>query len=818
MAYNAFQSTGLSDDDEDDSTFVNETYRPCKILYVMTSTGVHSLRNIGPNYRVLLVKSRFIASLLKRGIVPHSGHDCALSYGGRELADHETLESCRIGDEATVNAVVWEQNPNSPGFSGHAVNSSSRISHEDEQKTNQSKRGRSPLNSAEENGLEDRVLWRAPASKKQKSVRFTEQDDTIPHPPTSSRSSLPSQNPSPEHYIMSGVLEPTDRPLEFHDSLVRDSPPIGLQRRQSLGELSGPIMPKTSLRSPTFYGSSTREPEMPICASYDAFGYSITPRDASKRDFQRSYNILRHSDRTSHRRMEYDSSSTAVRFTPKLQNGHSLTSHSFPAVRNTAYVRPPGIGPTSGPLPSSSFIGSLNPAHVTTTLSPDPYQPLFPPNSQEILSFKPKSPIRQNPPSTDPPFTDLLASYVPLPSGSPSISSLFIHRYLLSQRSDSSSRPILESTPTSTSSHQPSNLYFLRSTPSSILQSLNSYFSTPSPSSQSSQSPSVLQTLNSYFSNTSPPLPKYLPSQTSSHSPSYSPQPTNQNSMDFDYFQAARSKGSSSPPKLHPLNSPLPPPPPPPPQIRVEPPSTTFFPYAGQPSSDIQWDKPTLPPPSPKANYLQADPFSKSALKSQPQPKAPGRYPPTPSPPSPPTRHIRSPYFHNPSPSRSPSPNRAEKQEQSQLPHSPSFCGYYPLPSKSISDPLAASSLPTPEPTPLTFTERPKITSPNPPATKSNISKQLYYSSHSPLPTGESPKGSIAIPSLAHEILPEDFLAYQTVRQLIELQGWEMNQGEWRSIREVLKKCQKGENGARDNIQVLAKGVVELEENGVEMS
>ncbi|TGO11030.1 hypothetical protein BTUL_0119g00300 [Botrytis tulipae] len=804
MAYNAIQSSGLSDDDEDDSTFVNETYRPCKILYVMTSTGVYSLRNIGPNYRILLVKSRFIASLLKRRVIPHYGHDCALSYGGRELADNETLESCRIGDEATVNAVVWEQNPKSPGFSSYAINS-----REDEQKTKKFKRGRSSLDLAEENIFEDRVLWRAPASKKQKSVRFAEQDDPIPHPPTFSRPSLPSQNPGPEHYIMSGALGPADRPLEFQDSLVRDSPSRGLQRRRSLGELTGPVMPKTSLRSPNFYSNSAREPETPIRASYDAFSYPITLQDASRRDLQSNYNLLRHSDRTPHREMDYHSSSVAVRFAPKNQNGHSLTSHSFPAVRNTVYVRPPGTGPTSGYFPPSSFLGSLNSAHATTTLPPVPYQPLFPPTSQEIPSFKPKSPILQN--SS---FKNPLASYAPLPSGSPSISSLFIHRYLLSQRSDSSSRPILKSTPTSTSPHQPSNPYFLRSTPSSILQSLNSYFSTPSPSSRSFESPSFLQTLNPYFSNTSPPPPKYPPSQTPSHSSSYSPQPTNHNSMGDDYFYAARAKRSSSPPNLHPLNSPLPSPPPPPPHIRVESPSATFFPYGGQPS-DIQRDKSTFPLPSPKADYLQLDPFSKSALQSKSQPDIPGSYPPSP----PPTRPTRSPYFHTTSPSRSPSSNREEKQKQSQIPRIPSFYDHHPLPSKSVYHPLAASSLSTPEPTPsLTSTERPKRKSPNQSTTESTTSKQSYYSSYSPLPAGSSLRGAIAVPSLAHELLPEDFLAYRTVRQLIELQGWEMSQGEWRSVREVLRRCQNGENGARGNIEVLAKGVVELEGNGAWLS
>ncbi|KAF7946243.1 hypothetical protein EAE96_009245 [Botrytis aclada] len=806
MAYSTFQSNGLSGDDEDDSTFVNETYRPCKILYLMTSTGVHSLRNIGPNHRILLVKSRFIASLLKRGVIPHYGHDCALSYGGRELVDNETLESCRIGDEATVNADVWEQNPNSPGFSGHAMNSSLRIRPEDEQKTKQFKRGRSSFGLEEEDEFEDRVLWRAPVSKKQKSVRFADQDDAT-HPPTSSHSSSPSQNPSPEHYIMSGALEPTDRPLGFHGSLVQNSSPRDLPRRP-LGELSRPIMPKTPLRSPTFYSNSVQEPEMLICASYDAFGYPITPREASRRDLPTDYNLLRHSDRTFHSRD--GSSSTAVRFTPKLLNGHSLTSRSFPAVRNTGYVRPPGTRPTSGSLPLSSFSGSLNPIYVTTTLPPSPYQPLFPPISQEVPLFRPKSPTQQT--SS---FKDPLVSYAPLPSGSPSISQLFIHRYLLSQPSDSSSRPTTKSSSTSTSPHQPSNPYFLRSAPSSILQSLNSYFSTSSPSPQSFHSPSVLQTLNSYFSDTSPPPPKYPLSRIPSHNPSDFPQSIKQSPMEFDYFQAARSKRSSSPSKLHPLSSPLPSPPPPPPHIRVESQSATFFPSGGQSSSDIQWDEPTFPSPSPKADYLQFDPFSKSALRSKPQPKAPERYPPPP----PPTRPTRSPCFHIPSPSGPPSPNRKEKQNQSQLPRIPSFYDYYALPSKSISDPLTASSLPTPESIPpLTSTERPKRASLYDSTTKSTTSKQSYYSSHSPLPTGSFLQGAVAVPSLAHEMLPEDFLAYRTVKQLIELQGWEMSKGEWRSVREVLRRCKHGENGARGNIEVLAKGVVELEKNGVEMS
>ncbi|KAM3154493.1 hypothetical protein ABEW05_005042 [Botrytis cinerea] len=746
MAYNPYQSTVVSDDDEDDSTFVNEAYRPCKLLYVTTSNGVHSLRTVGPNYRIQLVKSRFIALLMKRGVISHYGYDCALSYGGRELADSETLESCRIGDEATVNAVVWEQNLNSPGFSNHTINSSLRIGHENEHDTKQSKRVRGSLDLVEEDEYEDRVLWRAPASKKQKSVRFADQDDPIPHPPISSRSSLPSQNPSSKNYAMSGILEPTDKALEFRDSLVRDIPPRDLPRRRPLVELPRAIIPKTPLRSPNVHRNSVREPET-IRASYDAFEYPIRLPDSPRSNFHRNYDMLRYSDRTSHNRMEYGSSSAAVRYTPKLPNGHSLTSHSFPAVRNTVYVRPTGTGPTSRSSPPSPFLGSLNSAHVTATLPPNPYQPLFPPTSQEIPSFKPKSPTRQNPS-----FKDSLSSYAPLPSGSPSISNLFIHQYLLSEPSYSSSRPIFKTFPTSTSQHQPSNPYFLRSTPSSNLQSLNSYFLTPSLSPQPFQLPSVLQKLNPYFSNTSPPPPRYPSTPTPSHSPSGSPQSTKKSVMDFDYFQAARYKRSSSLPKLHPLNYPLPSPPPPPP-----------------------------------------------------------------------TRPSRSPRFHTPSPYRPSSPNREEKQKQKQKQYqspciSP-FYDCYPLPSKNLSDPLATSSHPTPDSTyPLTSTEPLRKILTNYPATRSTTSKQSYYSSNVPLSTGSSLKGAIVIPSLAHEMLPKDFLAYRTVRQLIELQGWEMSEGEWRSVREVLKRCKRGENGARANMEVLAKGVVELEENGIEMS
>ncbi|TEY55731.1 hypothetical protein BOTCAL_0230g00240 [Botryotinia calthae] len=739
MAYNAFQSTVVSDDDEDDSNLVNETYRPCKLLYVTTSTGVHSLRTVGPNYRIQLVKSRFIASLMKRGVIPHYGYDCALSYGGRELADSETLESCRIGDEATVNAVVWEENLNSPGFSGHTINSSLRIRHENEQETKQSKRGRSSLDLlVEEDEYEDRVLWRAPASKKQKSVRFADREDPIPHPPTSSRSSSPSQDSSLENYTMSGALELTDRPLEFYDSLVRDSPPRDIPQRRPIVELPRAIIPKTPLRSPTIYRNSVREPET-ICASYDAFEYPTRPRDAPRRDFHRNCEILRHSDRTSHSRMEYGSSSTA-----------------------------------------------------------------------EISSFKPKSLPRQNPS-----FKDSLASYAPLPSGSPSISNLFIHRYLLSEPSYSSSRPIFKTFPTSTSQHQPSNPYFLRSIPSSDLQSLNSYFSTPSPSPQPFQLPSVLQTLNPYFSNTTPPPPRYPPTPTPSHSPLGSPQSTKKRAMEFDYFQAARYKRSSSPPKLHPLNSPLPSPPPPAPppplpQIRNKLPPATFFPCGGpcggRDLTDIQWDELTPPSPSPRADYLQVDPFFKSALKSKSQSSVPRRYPPPP----PPTRPSRLPHFHTPSPYRPPSPNREKKQKQYQPPRISPFYDCYPL---------NAFSLPKPDSThPLAFTESPRRTSTNHPATRLTTSKQSYYSSHFPLPTGSSLKGAIVVPLLAHKMLPKDFLAYRTVRQLIKLQGWEMSEGEWRSVREVLKRCKRGENGARGNMEVLAKGVIELEGNDIEMS
>ncbi|ATZ49424.1 hypothetical protein BCIN_04g05760 [Botrytis cinerea B05.10] len=328
MAYNPYQSTVVSDDDEDDSTFVNEAYRPCKLLYVTTSNGVHSLRTVGPNYRIQLVKSRFIALLMKRGVISHYGYDCALSYGGRELADSETLESCRIGDEATVNAVVWEQNLNSPGFSNHTINSSLRIRHENEHDTKQSKRVRGSLDLVEEDEYEDRVLWRAPASKKQKSVRFADQDDPIPHPPISSRSSSPSQNPSSKNYAMSGILEPTDKALEFHDNLIRDIPPRDLPRRRPLVELLRAIIPKTPLRSPNVHRNSVREPET-IRASYDAFEYPIRLPDSPRSNFHRNYDMLRYSDRTSHNRMEYGSSSAAYE-TPCMFDLRELGQHLDP--------------------------------------------------------------------------------------------------------------------------------------------------------------------------------------------------------------------------------------------------------------------------------------------------------------------------------------------------------------------------------------------------------------------------------------------------------------------------------------------------------
>ncbi|KAF7858411.1 hypothetical protein EAF04_009012 [Stromatinia cepivora] len=814
MAYNTFQSNDFHGGHDDDSIFLAETYRPCKTLYISTTTGTHKLLNLNPSSRISFIKARFIISLFKRGSIPHHAYECALSYAGRELANDETLESCQIGDQATVNAVVWANE-----------DASSKAGRDDEQKTKGLKRVRSAFDSdsQEDEEQSDSVLWRASVSKKQKSVRFADEMGFVSYSPTSPHRPLTSKTLGPQGYVMSGGLGPGGTAVHFHDTLVRDSPGDDLPQRSSLEELPRPKSSKSALKSPPPFDIYS-VPERYIEPKYDYLGNSIVQSETSRRELHRNNDPWSNSSKSIPRKMEYGSSSTAVRFTPQNSNLQPLTSDPLPAVRNTVYIRPPGTRPISRSLPSTSFLGSLNPFCATTTPPPDPYQPLFCPpakqtpsisstsphtsqtlfpSTQKTLSFSSAS--RSTPqtsfPSTQqkPLFKDPPLSHAPSPLKTPSLSDLFISKYFSSQPPIAASKSILKpsSTPSQpsrqpSSTPLPSDPYFSRQAPQSSLQSLNPYFSSPSPLSQSPRSPSTLQSLNPYFANTSPPPPKYPPSQPIPPYNSNSPQPTRQSLMMSDYFQAARRKATPSESKHHPLNSPLPPPPPPP-HIRIEPPSPTHSPYAHRPPlADI-------------SDHLQAEPPSNTNSNNKPQSRAPTRQPPSPPP-------RRSPRLHTPPPSPPPSP----PQKQYNLPHLPLFYKYDTLPPSKPPPPPPQSSLPTPEPTPLIpsseSTNLPPI-NPSKLSTKLN-SKPTYYSSLHPLPKSFSLKGAILIPSLAHEILPQDFLACRTVRQLIKLQGWEISEREWCAVREVLENCRMGEKGARGNMEVLVKGVVEIEGRG----
>ncbi|KAJ8059663.1 hypothetical protein OCU04_011312 [Sclerotinia nivalis] len=787
MAYNTFQSNDFHGARDDDSIFLAETYRPCKTLYISIITGTHTLLNLSPSSRISFVKATFISSLFNRRIIPHHVYECAFSYAGRELADDETLESCQIGDEATVNAVVWTVDSTlHKGIHQANEDASSKIGRDDEQKTRRSKRVRSALDlsdSDEDMEQSNSVLWRAPVSKKQKSVRFADEMDFVSYPPTPSHNPLTSKTSGPQEYVMSGGLGQGDTAIHFHDTLVRDSPRDDFPQRSSLEELPRPKSLKSALKSPPPFDIYTGL-ERFIGPEYDPLGNVIAQREISRRELHRNNDLWSNSNNIFPRKMEYGSSPTAVRFTPQNSNLQPLTSDPLPAVRNTVYIRPPGTRPISRTLSSTSFLGSLNAFCATTTPTPDPYQPLFCPPVEQTPSIS----------STSPHTSQTL---FPSTQKTPSLS-------LASRSTPQTSFPLTQQTPlfkdpplshaSSQPSRQPSStlppsdLYFSRQAPQSSLQSLNPYFSAPSLSSPSSRSPSTLQSLNPYFANTSPPAPKYPPSQPIHPHNSNSPQPTKQSPMTSDYFQAARRKATPSESKHHPLHSPLPPPPPPP-HVRIEPPSPTHSPYAHR------------PPPADISDHLQAEPPSNTNSNDKPQSGAPTRQPPPP-----PLR--RSPRLHTPSPSPPPSP-----QKLYNLPHLPLFYKYDTLPPSQPPPPPPQSSPPTPEPTPPLPSSEPTDPPPINPS-KSSIkpnSNPTYYSPLHPLPKDFSLKGAIFIPSLAHEILPEDFLACRTVRQLIKLQGWEMSEREWWAVRKVLENCKKGEKGARGNMEVLVKGVVEIE-------
>ncbi|CAD6445284.1 e6e49165-40c0-4abb-8b6a-245dd0813068 [Sclerotinia trifoliorum] len=766
MAYNTFQTNDFQGDHDDDSVLLAETYRPCKTLYISTTTDTHTLLNLSPSSRISFVKATFISSLFNRKIIPRRDYECAFSYADRELEGDETLEDCQIGDEATVNAVVW-------------------TGRDDEQKTEKSKRVRSALDLSDpdEDMEQSNLLPQlAPVAKKRK-VRFADEMDIVSPPPTPSHSPSTSKVPGPQEYSMSGALGQGSRTIHFDDTLVRNATKDAFPQTGSLKELPPPKSLKSALKSPPPFDIYTGQ-ESFIVPGYDSLGDLIAQRESSRRELRRNNDLSSDSSQVIPRKMEYGLSPT-VYGTPCIFDLRALNQYLDPHPQRRFLDSHQSL--FSPPAEQTPSIRSNSP-HTSQTLFPSTQRT---PSLSPASSFTPQTsfPLTQQKPL----FKDTALSHAPSTSGVFSLSDLLIKKYFPSTPPIAASESILR--PSSTLPPPPPSSHFSTQTiPSSLLQSLNPYFSAPSPPSPflpSSRSPSTLQSLNPYFTNTSPPPPKYPPSQPI-HPHNYnSPQLTKQSPMTSDYFQTARRKATPSESKCHPLPSPLPPLPPP--HVRIEPPSPTHSPYAHR------------PPPPDFSDRLQAESPSNISLDDNPQSVAPTRQPP---PPPPPLR--RSPRLHTPSPS----PPSSPAHKPYKLSYIPPFYKYNTLPPSQPPSTPPQSSLPTPEPTPPIPSSGPKIPPPIKPAkvSSNSSSKPIYYSPLHPLPKDFALKGAVFIPSLAHEILPEDFLACTTVKQLIKLQGWEMSEREWLAVREVLESCKKGEEGARGNLEVLVKGMVETEE------
>ncbi|ESZ92671.1 hypothetical protein SBOR_6932 [Sclerotinia borealis F-4128] len=737
MAYYEFPRNAFSegdDEDDDSSVLVAEAYRPCKTLYVTTTTGTITLPRVSPIHRIESTKATLINTLMARKAIPHPRYECAISYAGRELEDTEKLESCRIGDEATVNALLWQKDCNTLDRTRHMIEAAgSSDGLDDGQKAKSSKRVRSVLDlseSEEDDRKPDTVLKRAPASKKHKSVRFADEGDDViyPPPPSLSKPST-SRTSSPKEYVMSGGLKRGNTPdadvLDFHDSLVRNVPARDhLPRRQSIEELSRNSM----LKSPSPFCIHAKSDRL----KNDSLEYPSVRRDNSRRELyintDGSINPDYPPPRIEHRplRIEDGISPTAVRSAPQNASLKPLTSNLYPAVRNTIYLRPPGTRPASRPLPRSSKLELLDPSHAST--SPSLTHTAFPRSQQTPSAGSSK---------------DSPLSYPPQTTSSPLTADLLYKRFHSLQAPTTTPKSILK--PSCTPSPQLPQ-------PSSTLQPPISSFSKPSR--QSSKPPSALQKLNSYFTKApSPPLPpppqpKYpLSRQTPLRTPSYFPQPTIRNSTTSDYFQAAPLKITPSHSKLYPPHPPLPspspspspsPPPPPRPHSSIKPPSPPFqFSHRPPPPPSNRSDNSSSPSPSPNTipDDLQDNPPPNSNSRTIPQSKVP------PSPPFSPLHFPRlhstslSPLFHprlrSLSPSSPSSASLSLPKRNFKLPHLPLFYNYFPSPlSSNPRSPSPPLSPPSPPPPPIPqYTTHPSTLSPTPKPSKTHSS---FLPSHKP--------------------------------------------------------------------------------------
>ncbi|KAG4027908.1 hypothetical protein MFRU_026g00890 [Monilinia fructicola] len=747
MRNNAFHEKILPDPDDDDDYI----YRFARhqggwtTLYIAFEAGVYTLLYNYDFHDIYTVKTRFISLLYRKGLIPHNQYECVLFYAGREIVNGETLKSCHIGDEATVNAFLRG---------------------EGKQETKSSKRVKGLLDSSD---LLNEDVEKSGAKKK-RTVRFA--DDLISCPPSSSQQPFTSRTSSPRslQHVMKGGLGPGDMPLtDFDDPLVRDCPPgHDLPRKRPLEELSR----KTSFASqPLPYDILPLAPRKPV---YDSLGQSVVQReDIRRKRYKNANDIIPNQS-------EYSSSPTAVHLTSNLEP--SMLS-SLPAVRNTLYIGPSGTKTKSG----SSPLAIYGYPSTSYTMTPPPRTHTTSPSTQQAPLFSS--------------FKDPAVSYPPSSLNSPPKSGSPIDKY-------SSNQPSLSTTPRSILKPPPLSLP-TKLQPASTLKSQNTHSSLPSSSQPSKKS--ALRSLNSYFSSTSLPPPKHIPSQqTLPRTSSNSPQSAKQDPMHFDYFQAARSKATPSESKNHPSKSPLPPLPSPN-HITVEPSPllSPKHPTYTRRSPSVGWsDKLPLTFPSNDWKHPRSESPSSSNSNSETDVRS-----------NAPTRQLSPPQTSALHP-----PPLKKRRLVYELPVLPLFYNYYP--------PFPESSFPTPKPIPTPpiptippASSKPTKKSPPKPLTKSPTLKSTnYYSSQYPLPRGSSMKGTVAIPPLAHEIVPEELLVYRAVRQLVENQGWEMSAEHWRAIKRVLEREEEEERkegtkvnrnrGARGNLEVLVRRLmVEVEES-----
>ncbi|APA12204.1 predicted protein [Sclerotinia sclerotiorum 1980 UF-70] len=284
MTYNTFQSNDFQGGHDDDSSLLAETYRPCKTLYISTTTDTHTLLNLSPSSRISFVKETFIISVFDRNIIPHRDYECAFSYAGRELTGDETLESCQIGDEATVNAVVWTLDLTlHKGLKQENEDASSMIGRDDEQKTKRSERVKSALGLSdpdEDMEQSNLLLQLGPVTKKRK-VRFADEIDVVSPPQTPFHIPSTSKFSGPQGYSMSGGLGQGSKAIHFHDTLVQNATKYAFPQTGSLGELPPPKHLKPTLKYPPPFDIYTGQ-EKSFKPVYDSLGNLIAQKEVSQ--------------------------------------------------------------------------------------------------------------------------------------------------------------------------------------------------------------------------------------------------------------------------------------------------------------------------------------------------------------------------------------------------------------------------------------------------------------------------------------------------------------------------------------------------------